>query len=581
MKTRRLLTALALSTLSTLSTAAYADTQPNILFIMADDLGWADTSNTLTTMGTPSDFYETPTLDRLAAEGMAFTHAYATPSCAPTRTALLSGAYAPRSTNNVYIVNPQNSDDTSLLVNAAQGTNGNNIVLPGSTITHAETLQAAGYTTANIGKFHVTNNESQITSIHGFTANYGGTSNGQPGAYHASGEVFGDLIGSTLDPYASNYTHQYVDTYIKPYATDLANQSAQIDALVGTAKHVTDASVDAAIDFMGASTSDPFFVQFSSYAVHTPIDTDQARDDLLAKYEAKTPGVMDDNSAYAALIEGLDQGVGRLVDYLETTADPNNPDQMLDQNTLVIFYSDNGGTGNVANNGEFTGSKGSLYEGGIRVPMIAWSGNENLVDGGTISDEVVLPIDFYTTFASLASGELPSDQIVDGIDLSGVFANSDTESGRDTVFWHQPVNGSRGAGPASVVRKRIGETDWKLFYNYDDQSWELYNLDLDFDESDNLADLELDIVEELGLDLINWLDELDAPLATVRSDTIEINVDGTFLAYVNGEISTYADELVIFSAGEELPLFLAASVPEPSSIAVFAALSLGLLRRRR
>jgi arylsulfatase A-like enzyme len=578
MKTRRLLSAMALATLCT---TAHAQTQPNILFIMADDLGWADTSNTLTTMGMPSDFYETPTLDRLAAEGIAFTNAYANPTCAPTRTALLSGAYAPRSTNNVYTVNPQDDDGTSLLVNAAQGTNGNNVALSASTTTHAELLQAAGYTTATVGKFHVTNNEGQILTAHGFDANYGGSTSGGPAAYHADGGVFSNSISATLDPYAGNYTQDYVDNFIKPYATDLASQSAEIDALVGTAKHVTDASVDAAIDFMSANNSDPFFVQFSSYAVHTPVDADQARDDLLAKYETKTPGAVDDNASYAALIEGLDQGVGRLIDYLETTADPDNPGQMLDENTLVIFYSDNGGTRNVANNGPFSGSKGSLYEGGIRVPMVAWSGNEDLVVGGTISDEIVMPIDFYTTFASLAGEALPSDQIVDGIDLSNVFADGDADADRDTVFWHQPVNGSRGDGPMSVVHKRIGETDWKLFYNYEDQSWELYNLDTDIDESDNLAGTELDILEALGLDLINWLDDLDAPLATVRAGTIEIDVEGTYLAYANGEITTYADELVSFSAGEQLPFFMAAPVPEPSSLGLFGVLGLGLLRRRR
>lgn len=178
---------------------------------MADDLGWADTSNALTTMGNPSDFYETPTLDRLAAEGMAFTHAYASPSCAPTRTAILSGAYAPRSTNNVYVVNPQGASDTTLLVGVAQGTNGNNSSLSGTTITHAETLQIAGYTTANVGKFHVANNESQIISAHGFDINLGGSTSGGPGNYFASGGAFGNSIGAGLDLYATDYTQQYVN----------------------------------------------------------------------------------------------------------------------------------------------------------------------------------------------------------------------------------------------------------------------------------------------------------------------------------------------------------------------------------
>eukprot|EP00752_Nemacystus_decipiens_P015969 g14274.t1 len=492
-----------------------ASAQPNILFIMADDLGWADTSNSLTTMGNPSDFYETPTLDQLAAQGMAFTHAYANPSCAPTRTALLSGAYGPRSTNNVFTVSAQSGSDTSLLVTAPQGTNGRNVVLPVSTTTYAEVLQSAGYSTAYVGKFHVTNNEGQIVSAHGFDANYGGSTTGGPGAYHASDGTFADPIGPGLNAFAGDYTQDYVDNYIKPYATDLASQAAQIDALVGTDKHLTDASIDAAIDFMSANTSEPFFVQLSTHTVHSPSDEDQARDDLLAKYQAKTPGAMDSNASYAALIEGMDQGVGRLVDYLQTTDDPNNPGQTLDENTLVIFYSDNGGLGTVSNSGGLSGSKSSLYEGGIRVPMIAWSGNDALVDGGTISDEVIMPVDFYTTFAALAGASLPSDQIVDGIDLTGVISDVSSDPGRESVFWHLPVSGNeRDPGPASIT-------------------------------------------ELLGLELLAWLDEVDAPLATLRADTFEIEIDGRMFAYVSGGVTELQDEVYIVAAGEEMPLFIA------------------------
>lgn len=333
---------------------------------------------------------------------------------------------------------------------------------------------------------------------------------------------------------------------------------------------------------MGANLSDPFFVQFSTFPVHSPIDEDQARSDLLTKYEAKTPGVTDDNASYAAVVEGLDQSVGRLVDYLQSTDDPNNPGQTLDQNTLVIFYSDNGGVTNRANNGGLTGGKGSLSEGGVRVPMITWSGNDALVDAGTVSDEIVMPIDFYTTFTALADGTLPGEQTFDGIDLSKILADGTADSGREAVYWHLPAYPTaRSMGPASAIHQRIDETDWKLLYYYESQTWELYNLDTDMDESDNLADRESAIAEALGLNLLAWLDETDAPLATIRSGTIQIVIDGTYYAYANGEVTSFADELLTFNAGEELPLFMPVNVPEPSSMTALGLLGLGLLRRRR
>ena len=558
--TRRLIACLTF--FATVCPMGSAFAQTNILFIMADDLGWADTSNTLTTMDDPSDFYETPTLDRLATQGMAFTNAYANPTCAPTRSAILSGAYAPRSTNNVFQVetlNPANQSN-SLLVGIDQGTTGSNDKIPTSTFTHAETLQAAGYATGYVGKFHVTTTINAITTSHGFDANFGGSTAGAPGSYHASNGTFAQPISPTLDAYASNYTQQYVDDNIKPYATNLATQEADIDALVGSAKHVTDASVDAAIDFMNANSDGPFFVQFSSYAVHTPIDTAQARSDLLAKYQAKTPGIEDSNEPYAALIEGLDQGVARLIDFLENTPDPSHPGQTLDQNTLVIFYSDNGGQQNQANNGDLKGAKGELDEGGIRVPMIAWSGNPALVDGGTVSDQVVMPIDFFPTFASIAGATLPGGQIIDGVDLSGVFADSEADTGRESVYWHLPgyAQGGNQQRPQSVIRKRVGETDWKLTYSYEDQSWELYNLADDLDESDNLSATESALRLQLGVDLLHWLDDVDAPLATVRTGSIQVVLAEDSYAYANGTMAFYSAQTLTFFAGEELPYFTAA-----------------------
>ncbi len=524
--------------------------QPNIVFIMADDMGWGDVSTPLTTLGDPSDFFETPAIADLATEGMAFTNAYANAVCAPTRTALLSGAYGPRSTNNVYTVGSFNST-TSMLVGVDQGTNGSNDKLPVATITMAETLQTSGYTTATVGKFHVTANANQIINSHGYDFNFGGRQSGGPGAYHAVDQMFGNSVDATLDPYAGDYSQAYVDANIKPYANGTSLNA--IDALVGTAKHLTDAQTDAALDFMASNRTEPFFMQFSANAVHTPVDDAQARTDLLDKYENKPTGNDPSSASYGALVEGLDQGVARIVDYLQNTPDPRHPGQTLDQNTLVIFTSDNGGLSNVSHTGVLAGNKGNLREGGIRVPMVAWSGNPDLVDAGTVNDAVVMPIDYYPTFTSFAGGVMPEGQIHDGVNLTSVFADESVDTARENVYWHLPGNSGNGANrqaPATVTRSG----DWKLTYDYETQSFALFDLANDLGETTNRAGDEPLVVADLGSDLLLWLEDVDAPLATLRSGTLELQINGR--TYANGTITDYENQSVTISAGEEVPFVL-------------------------
>lgn len=545
------------------SVAGAQSSQPNIILIMADDLGWSDTSNGLTNLGNPSDFYETPTLERLAVEGMAFTNAYTSgPNCAPTRAAMLTGQYATRPTNNVYQVGDLNrGGGGTLLVGPPQGLPNGTDAVPAASITYAEMLQDAGYQTAHFGKFHVTGTGSsgaaQIVSEHGFHANFGGTTSGAPGAYHASGAQFASNVGPALDAYAADYTQEYVDTNIKPFA--VGTSTAAINALVGTDKHLSDAAADAAIAYMEQENGSPFFLQYNPHAVHSPIGNTQARSDLLNKYQSKPPGQVDSNAAFGALIEGLDQSVARLVDYLETTPDPRNPGQTLDQNTLVVFYSDNGGRDNWSNNGPLKGEKGELTEGGVRVPMIAWSGNPSLVDGGTVNHTPVASIDFYPTLASLAGADAPLGWTLDGEDLSGLFSDDATELGREALYWHLPgylVDGDRNQHPQSVVRSG----DWKLLYNYEDQSYELYNLTSDISESTNLAADNPGVVANLGRMLMNWLVETDAPLATLRSGQLTLGVTGW--AYADGAVTFYEDEILTIDAGEEAPLLLSAFLNE-------------------
>ena len=530
-----------------------AEAKPNIVLIMADDLGWSDTSNTRTNQNNPSDFYETPTLERLASEGMAFTNAYTNgPNCAPTRAAILSGQYAQRPTNNIYQVGDLNrGGNGTLLVGPSQGLPGGADAIPTNTFTYAENLQQnAGYKTAHLGKFHVAANSAVIESDHGFNENFGGGTAGGPGAYHASGGTFGNNISPALDPFAANYTQQYVDDNIKPYAN--GTNIGAIDALVGGNKHVSDALADAAIQFMDQEKAGNFFVQFHPYAVHSPVGDTQARSDLLAKYQSKTPGAQDSNSSFGALIEGMDQSVARLVDYLENTPDPNNPGKNLDENTLVIFYSDNGGKQSQSNNGPLKGEKGELDEGGIRVPMIAWSGNAALVEGGTINDTPVAGIDFYKTFAALSEAGNPTGVTLDGEDLTGILADANADLGRDALYWHLPgylIGSGRDQHPQSVIRS----DKWKLLYNYEDQSYELYDLETDISEANNVAEANPDTVRSLGLKLMNWLNETDAPLATLRTGTLNLNISGSY--YANGEITTIEGPLAI-GTGQEVPFIL-------------------------
>ncbi|WP_151770017.1 sulfatase [Streptomyces abyssomicinicus] len=529
--------------------------RPNIVFVLGDDFGWTDLSSPLTNQGNPNDYYETPALERIAAEGTAFDNAYASPNCAPTRAALLTGLYAPRPTNNIYLVDNLNrGGDDTLLVGPPQGLPDEDVALPAEAVTVGERLQGAGYTTGYLGKFHVAATPSDITAQHGFDENIGGTHAGAPGAYHAQNGTFVQQIGPELDAFAADYTQQYVDENIKPFSH--GTDPAAVDALVGTDKHVSDALADATIDFVDRNKDEPFFAFLSSYAVHTPVGDKQARADLLAKYRAKSPGAGPSNAAYGALVEGLDQTVARVVEHLETTADPRRPGHVLADNTVVVFTGDNGGVGKFTDNGPLRGEKGTLREGGLRVPLIAWSGNPRLVDGGTVDHTPVYSADLHTTFASLAGARKDDVRPLDGADLSGLFADATTELDRDALYWHLPgylIDDARDQHPQSVIRSGR----WKLIYDYEGRSWELYDLAADIGESHDRADDEPQVVHRLGHKLIRWLDKVDAPLATLREGQAPLSFRVSGETYADGRVSRHRGETLVVEPGEEVPVVLA------------------------
>jgi arylsulfatase A-like enzyme len=517
--------------------------RPNILFILADDLGWTDLRtgpsgpNTIGGRNFGSDYYQTPNLSRLADEGLSFTNCRVCVNCCPTRAALLSGQYAPRSGNGVYVVDNLNrGDGTPSLVAPGQ-----NEDVPAVTVTYPEALKAAGYITAHFGKYHVGGHEGGSATLplnQGFTFNFGGNAAGAPAIFYASAGKFASNIGRGLDPWAANYTQNYLDTLLKgPPANPLNQRAANPNnpdlipgnPLHGSNKHLTDGIADAVIEFIddhrgGPAAARPFLINLHFFAVHTPI---QPRYDLRQKYNALPAGTRHGNPAYAALVEGLDQSLGRILDHLDDPNGDGDPADSLSADTLVVFTSDNGGHIGDTDNDPLRDRKGSLYEGGIRVPLIVR--RPGTVPAGVQSDTLVHAVDFYPTLVEHAGANLPPGAAPDGVSFDAHLRDPSAHPRhRGPVFWHFPGYLDTRARPCSVVIKRIGGTDYKLIHSYDTQytgnnppaeglkvlasPWELYDLTNDIGETRNLADggyshhlLYGAIADELAAELHGWL----------------------------------------------------------------------------
>ncbi len=422
---------------------------PNIVFILADDLGITD----LSCQG--STFYETPNLDRLAREGMRFTNAYAScPVCSPTRAAALTGKWPQRTGVTDYInesvgklggmkpgfplLSPPAADRLSL-----------------SETTIAKKLQAAGYATGFVGKWHL-GDEGSLPENHGFTFNVGG--DGRGGNAH---------VGPT-----------------KLHNLD-----------VGPGEWVMDRLTDKAIEFVAQSKDKPFLLWFAPYDPHTPL---VGKPELVKKYEAKAARLRAEfrdelprkdrrtqtHAVYATMIEELDRNMGRLF-------------EKLPKNTIVIFTSDNGGLstseGSPTSNAPYRAGKGWLYEGGIREPLIVkWPG---VVRPSTVNDALTTTLDFYPTFLE-AAGVRPDRR--DGVSLVPTLRGKRLRP--RPLFWHYPHYGNQGGGMAAALR----DGDWKLIEWFVIDRIELYNLKADPGEQRNLAEHEPGRVKVLQAKLRAW-----------------------------------------------------------------------------
>jgi len=418
-----------------------ATRQPNFVFILIDDLGWTD----LGFMG--SRYYETPRIDALAAEGVVFKQAYSNaPNCAPTRACLMSGQYTPR--HGVYTVGtPERGQaERRKLIPTPNTTE-----LSTEHVTIAEALKPAGYTCACIGKWHLGDKAPYRPQDRGFDVVYDRSQRGH-------------------------------------YAED--------------GQYLTDRLTDQSVKFIKACRDTPFFLYLSHHAVHTPI---QAKPELTAKYERKTPAGGHRNPKYAAMIESMDQSVGRVLDTLDELG--------LVQNTVVFFFSDNGGYANATSIEPLRGSKGMLYEGGIRVPAIVrWPA---VTRAGRVCDVPIIGIDFYPTMLEMAGTSKPAGYTLDGESLVPLLAEK-TDLKRDAIFWHFPAylepynDGQRPwrTTPASVVR----QGDWKLIEFFEDGRLELYNVRADISETKDLADEEPERAKTLHAKLAQWRQRVNAPV---------------------------------------------------------------------
>jgi len=421
---------------------------PNIVLILADDLGWTD----LACYG--SDFYETPNIDRLAREGMKFMQAYsACTVCSPTRAALLTGKYPARPHITDWIPGQMPENPKLLVPDWTK-------YLPLEEKTIADALRSAGYVTASIGKWHLGGEEYYPTK-HGFDINVAGSAAPSPPSYFAPYKI------ATLP-----------------------------DGPKG--EYLTDRQAQEAVRFIEQHHEKPFFLYLPLFAVHMPI---QGKQELVRKYRAKKkPGQKQTNAVYAAMIESMDEAVGRVRRTLE--------ELNLAERTIVIFASDNGGRVPTTSNYPLRVGKGSCYEGGTRVPLIVrWPG---VTRAGSVCETPVISMDLYPTILEMTGLKNAASSSVDGVSLVPLLRRKGGLS-RDALFWHYPHYQHYqlgGTTPYGAIRAG----DFKLIEFFDDMRVELYNLRDDIGEQHNLAAKMPKKVDALRARLHAWRAEVGAQM---------------------------------------------------------------------
>jgi arylsulfatase A-like enzyme len=424
--------------------------KPNIVFILADDLGWAE----LGCYG--NTFNETPNLDKLAKQGMRFTDAYAAaPVCSPYRAALMTGQYPARVGITDYL-RPNDKNHLSTQY-----------------VTIAEALKNAGYTTGIIGKWHLTG-----YSNHGVEE--------FPPAMHGFDET---IVSENRGIGGGSYFHPY-------------HFNREIQKRLAGKEYLVDRCNLEAVEFIERHKDEPFFLYLSHYAVHTRLN---GKPELVAKFEKK-PGAgkgfkaRRNNPHLAAQLKSIDEGVGMIVSKLDELG--------LSNDTLLIFTSDNGGEDRVTSNAPLRAGKSTLYEGGIRVSLIVRY--PKIVPADTVCKTPTSNIDFYPTLCQLAGVRPNSQQRIDGVSLAAVLKNPNAPLQRDTLYWHYPLDKPHFLGGSSSGAVRKG--NWKLIEYFETATKELYNLANDINEKNNLASKNPQIVTQLHRLLKAWRNDVGAKI---------------------------------------------------------------------
>jgi len=439
-----------------------AATRPNVVFILADDLGHMDIG-----ANNPKTFYETPNIDSLARSGMRFTAGYAAcPVCSPTRASIMTGKYPPRTGITDFIGGKR----TGKLLPAP---NQDHLALEEVTI--AERFRDAGYTNFFAGKWHL-----------------------GAGKYSPNAQGFGPGLAGTGQFFYPPGNAPPPDTKDDPKTTDRI--------------------ADEAVRFIEANQDKPFFAYLPFLAVHIPIG---ARSDLVAKYERKRASgppdawgkernskvrLVQNNPVYAAMLEQLDSAIGRVLGALERCK--------ITDHTVVVFMSDNGGLstaeGHPTSNLPLRGGKGWLYEGGIREPWIIRA--PGVTAAGSVCDTPVISMDFYPTLLELAALPLDREQHRDGVSLVPLLKGGSLNRG--PLFWHYPHYGNQGGSPSGA----ISDGDLKLVEWYEDGAVELYNVRKDLAEQKNLALSQPDVARRLQAELAEWRKQVRAVMPAKNPD---------------------------------------------------------------
>ena len=461
------------------SARAAAQSRQNVVYILVDDLGWRD----LGCYG--SSFYETPRIDRLAAQGIRFTNAYAAcPVCSPTRVSIMTGKYPARLATTDWFGAPQpeavpnHHTRHKPLLPAPYVDH-----LPLDEVSMAAAFHQEGYRTFFAGKWHL-GGEGHHPEDHGFDENRGGHDKGSP------------------------------RSYFSPYQNPKLEDGPE-------GEHLPARLAEECAEFIGGADGHPFFLFFSMYTPHTPL---QGRPELVQKYEAKAASVehdgprfipegerearqVQDHAVYAAMIESMDDAVGTVLDALERSG--------LAENTTVVFMSDNGGLstseGSPTSNVPLRAGKGWLYEGGIRVPMIIRG--PGVAAPGSEYHHPVTSTDFYPTLLELAELGSRAEQHLDGVSLAPLLRGEAMPADRP-LFWHYPHYGNQGGSPGAAVRKG----DYKLIEFFEDGRIELYNLAEDIGEQHDLAEVMPEKAAELLSLLHAWQEEVSSRFPSPNPD---------------------------------------------------------------